>query len=345
MLLVHIIIVFFLFTLYRLAIFGFVFVLVGAFTFGIFLPLSTAISDICIVANESFFSDTPREDFFLDVMLSCAEDSPIMTISEYATTALDNTTSLICNVLTDACSSTYPCGTDASGSVRMCPLIVNCPNVSCNALTVDEWARMPVHDYYIGCFDYATKNFVINTTGGTCPYNPASTSIEVCDGVGPSTVEAGICNGDTTVSYPLDECAEKCSSQVLRDMAKEISHYYERYKKLAEVIEDEILPLFNCVTVKELLAELMNYMCYGTMASMKPITASVCVMAVLAMAATIVGIVSIKRFNKKYRMDETVENDEVELEGGEKEGGNDSGSDSDDAFGTAKAVEKEGMQE
>lgn len=317
--------------------------LAGAATFGAFFPLSTAISDICVVANESFFTETPRSDYFLDVVLSCAEDSPIMAINNYATAALDNTTTLICNILTEACDTSLPCGSDASGtSTRMCPLIATCPSAPCTAQTVDEWARMPVHDYYIGCFDYITKNFIFNITGGTCPYDPAATTTDVCGGMG-SQIAPGICNGDTSVAYPLDECAGECSSQVLRDMAREISQYYEQYKKLAAVIEDEILPLFNCVTVKELFAELMDFVCYGTMAAMKPITASVCVMAVLAMCATVVGIVSIKRFNKKYRMDEYIDDDdengdnnEVELEGGERKRGGGDDSDSDDAFGAGK---------
>lgn len=65
------------------------------------------------------------------------------------------------------------------------------------------------------------------------------------------------------------------------------------------------------MTVKELFGELMDFICYGTMSSLKPITISVAVMTALALAATIVGIVSIKRFNKKYRMGEYNDDDDV----------------------------------
>lgn len=125
----------------------------------------------------------------------------------------------------------------------------------------------------------------------------------MCDGLGPH-VAAGICNGNANETYSIDECAEDCASGVLREMAGEVAGYYQKYKVLAAIIEDEVLPLFNCVTVKELFSEMMDFMCYGTMSSLKPITISVCVMAVLALAATVVGIKSIKRFNKKYRIDE-----------------------------------------
>ena len=320
----------------RLGIFGFAFVLVGAITFGVFFPLSTVMSDVCVIANESIYSDTPRSDFLLDYILSCSEDSPITSINKYAVEALNKTSEMICDVLVEACNTTLPCGYDADNKeIIYCPLMTNCPTVECNLTTADTWANMSVKDYYIGCFDKNTGDFVQNSTGGTCPYNASASTREVCPG---GNVVPGICNGNTTDSYPLGTCVDECKSEVFKDTSRSIVKYYDQYKKLVDIIENEILPLFNCVTVKGLLMDLMDYLCFGTMSSLKPITISVCAMAVLMLVATITGIVSIKRFNKKNRMNDRKDDTEMYSSGG---GGNNDGGEVDNVYEDRKKPKEE----
>jgi len=286
-----------------LAVLGFICICLSWFTFGIHFPIGTGLADACYYINEGLFSQNPQASAAYNYLLSCNNDSGLEGLRNLALEGIDSAYNGACTVFRNGCNYTLPCDANGDGVYtpgEICDFL-DCPAGqdphTCSKETFRTWEKTTVNNYYVGCADPMTSTIL-----SPCPYTASDPDNPSC----PSGTVQFVCNGATAASLTLEECASSCASDYLRYAAGELRDRYAQIREFTQILTYDILPLVNCHTIQELFGNAKNYICVSVMRALQLITVAEGLLGAILIAATVLGILGIKRFNKKNWLKEAV---------------------------------------
>jgi len=289
--------------------FGFIFTFLALVIFAINYPISYSLSDGCVYLENAMNESNPEYVDTVALLFDCDENSPISNFSRSVRDKIDGISGKICTIV-DKMNQirSLTCDADNSGWITLastgsCKMFDPPENVgSCSINNIEQYLNYTFYTYPVGC--YVPRSYGVYQRIGDCGDKRITDSYskDSCEklhpGEGAISMYCGSFNGTFHIYDPKE--IETVNDPNIRGNATLLMRITNAQLRLLDVYREKIRPFLKCESITDILYYAKDFVCVSLILGTTPIFAGEMVVAVGSLVGTIVAMLAIKRFNKKY---------------------------------------------
>jgi len=289
--------------------FGFILTFLALVIFSVNYPISYALSDGCVYLENAMNKSHPEYVDTVALLFDCDENSTISNFSNSVKYKIENITSSVCTVVDKLTQiRNIPCDKNHDGTITpsdRCPMFDPPEDVGpCTVDTMEEYLDYTFHTYKLGCF-VPTLIPLTYTLQGDCGDPRIHDSYEKgsCEALYPGMNAISMaCDGAPNYSFKINdpENFENVTDPNIKGNATLLMRITKVQLRLLDVYREKIRPFLKCESITEILYYGKDFACVSLILGTTPIFAGEMIIAVGTLVGTVVAMLAIKRFNKKY---------------------------------------------